>query len=85
MMKVLNLSLIAVILSTTACAASPEDVCKKQVELVKKAGIPVSDEELKECVSSMTSKKEMKGYFSYRTFAGCIMDAESLTDAEKCK
>ncbi|MDX9722478.1 MAG: hypothetical protein RBU37_17160 [Myxococcota bacterium] len=87
-MKAANVMTLMVLLMavTSACGASPEEVCAKQAELIKKAGGEApSDADLKKCESSMEKKKEMKGIFGYREFANCIMDAESLEATEKCK
>ena len=69
----------------SGCAADPADICDHMAELGKKeAKIETSDADLKECVKSIESSKEMQGYFKYRTRSRCVMDAEKLADIEKC-
>ena len=68
------------------CAKSPEDVCGHIQKLVaKETSAEIAKKANKGCVKRLENKKEMKGYFKYRKFSRCVMDAKSLKDAKKCE
>lgn len=83
--KTATLAGILVALTTlVGCAPSPQDVCDHMNELVTKEAPDAPKPDTAECVSSVESKKEMKGLFKYRDWANCVVDATSLEAAEKC-
>ncbi len=90
----LFVSVLVALAFTVGCAASPEDVCDHTAKLMAKempaeADKAKTEEAVKkfkeECVKSVSKRKENMGYFKYRTQSRCIMKAETLAAATKCK
>jgi len=90
----LFVSVLVALSFSIGCAASPEDVCDHTAKLMAKEMPAEADkakteetikEFKKECVKSVSKRKETMGYFKYRTQSRCIVKASTLAEATKCK
>lgn len=91
---VLIASVLTAMAFAAGCAASPEDVCSHMAKLMAKempaeADKAKADEAMKkfkeECVSEVKKRKEKIGYMKYRKQSRCIVGADTLAEAAKCK
>lgn len=83
-MRIKVLVVLGALATATGCAPSPQDVCDHMSELVTKGSGDAVKPDTAECVSSVESKKEMKGLMKYRKWANCVVDASTLEAAEGC-
>lgn len=73
-------------LGGVGCAKSPEDVCGHVEKLMaKETSAEIAKKANQGCVKRLENKKEMKGYFKYRKFSRCAVEAKSLKDLKGCE
>lgn len=66
----------------TGCAPSPQEVCDHVLELEKAAGGKSMGRPA--CEMKVGFKKETLGLVHWRSFAGCVTEAKSMDEVEKC-
>ncbi len=66
----------------SGCAPSPVEVCDHVLELEKSEGGKSMGRPA--CEMKVGFKKETLGLVHWRSFAGCVTEAKSMADVEKC-
>ncbi len=71
-----------------ACAPSPEDYCRHNLQLLQQEEKVKEDQietKLRYCIKQVTKKKESMDKKEYKELSKCVMGADSIAEAQECQ